>query len=39
VGVLSLSLDFELFLTLICHFAWFAVFVPFTGFAVFPSSR
>jgi hypothetical protein len=30
---------FEIFLALRCHFAWLPLFVPFAGFAAFPSSR
>jgi hypothetical protein len=35
----SFCFGFELFLALLCHFAWFAIFRAFIGLAVFPSSR
>jgi hypothetical protein len=35
----SFYFGFELILTLLCHFAWFTVFVPVIGFVAFPSSR
>jgi hypothetical protein len=33
------SFGFELFLSLLSNFAWFAAFHVFVGLAVFPSSR
>jgi hypothetical protein len=31
--------EFELFLALLCHFAWFIAFCVFIGLAILPSSR
>jgi hypothetical protein len=33
------AFNFEFFLSLLYHFAWFAAFMPFVNFAAFPSSR
>jgi hypothetical protein len=35
----SLCFGFQLFLTLLYHFAWFTAFHAFVGVAAFPTSR
>jgi hypothetical protein len=35
----SFCFGFELFVALLCHFAWFATFCAFDGLAVFSFSR